>query len=151
MTAGQLKATAKEHMERQEKTRYYTAEESVNKLLNDYAERAGMQQVWISIDGAGFRKNMLGREFCRLLELAFSQALETCVATTPPKKRYLKIRSMDAQNKVFVKILYSCEAPVMAGFDKRYHSMQDIVERVDGYMRIQFTEDENILKIAIPM
>lgn len=151
MTAGQLKVTADEHNQYTEKIRFYTAEESVNTLLNHYARRAKMHQVWVSIDGAGFRENVLRGEFCRLLDLAFSQALETCVATTPPQKRYLKIRSMDAHNKVFIKILYSCEEPVMAGFDKRYHSMQDIVERVDGYMRSEFTEDENVLKIAVPM
>lgn len=151
MTAGQLKVTVEACEEHTEKMHYYTAEESINQLLNDYVRRAKRYQVWVSIDGAGFRVNVLGREFCRLLDLAFSQALETCVATTPPQKRYLKIRSMDAQNKVFVKILYSCEEPVMAGYDKRYHSMQDIVERVDGYMRSEFTEDENVLKIAVPM
>lgn len=149
MAAAQV--TADGYDEFVEKTRYYTALDSVNNLLNKYVEKAQKQHVWISIDGAGFRDNVLGREFCRLLDIAFSQALETCIATTPPKKRYLKIRSMDAQNKVFIKILYSCEEPVMTGYDKRYHSMQDIVEAVDGYMRSQFTEDENVLKIAIPM
>lgn len=151
MTAKQLNLTSEGCNAYVERMRYYTDDESVNELLNRYVRKAKMQQVWISIDGTGFRMNALGNQFCRLLDIAFSQALETCVATTPPKKRYLKIRSMDAQNKVFIKILYSCEEPVMAGFDKRYHSMQDIVEAVDGYMRSQFTEDENVLKIAIPM
>lgn len=130
---------------------FYTTEESMNKLLNEYVQRAHEEQIWVSVDGAGLRNNALGSSFCELLGFALSRALETCVVTTPPKKRYLKVRSMNAQNKVFVKILYSCEEPIMAGFDRKYHRMQEMIEHTGGYMRLRFDEDENVLEIAVPI
>lgn len=129
---------------------YYTANEKINIMLNAYTEMAKTNQVWVSVDGAGFSQKELGDEFCSLLGDALSQAIDMCVQTTPPRRRFLKIRSMDAQKKLFVKILYSCEEPVSTEYDQRYARLQQIVEAVDGYMRLQFTENENILKIAIP-
>lgn len=149
MTAQQVEANTEER--KNVGMHFYTTEESVNELLNEYVQRAYEDQVWMSVDGAGLQKNALGNSFCELLGFALSRALETCVVTTPPKKRYLKVRSMNVQNKVFIKILYSCEEPAMAGFDRRYHRMKEMIEHTGGYMRLRFDEEENVLEIAVPI
>lgn len=130
--------------------RYYTAYEEVNVLLNAYAQQAKDEKIQMSIDGGGFRENVLNERFCDLLGCAITQAFVNCRKMNPPQKRYIKITSMDGQHKVFVKISYPCEEEECEDADCLSPAISSMLKRAEGYFKIQNIEMEQVIMIAVP-
>lgn len=130
--------------------RYYTSYKEVNMLLNAYAQQAENESIQMSIDGGGFRENVLNENFCELLGFAITQAFEKCRKMNPPQKRYIKIASMNGQHKVFVKISCPCEEGEWEEQKCLSPSISSMLKRAEGYFKIQNINMEQVIMIAVP-
>ena len=128
---------------------YYTAYSDVNRILNKYSREAHKDQVFLTIDGGGFVKNMLGERFSSLMELVLEEAYDTCRENVPVNHRYLKIRSLDAHRQLFFKTVYSSDGGHRAFRSKRLADVQDMVDQVGGYFRVLEGDEETAVMISI--
>ena len=129
----------------------FTSCKEMNDMLNQYVRQAEREQIWMTIDSSGFYKKHLDEYFCKLLEQAIIQAFNSCRKAAPPHDRHIKIRSMEQQHKIFVKIIYSCEEEERDDVLKCFARIGNRLEREEGYFKVQDEDTEQVMMIAIPI
>ena len=129
---------------------FYTSYSEMNEVLNRFAAEAEDENIWMSADVQDLKENRVGNRLCQIVAMALDTAKRNCVETTPPRGRYIKIRSMDRQEQTFIKIQFSCEDQVLREFDKSIVKMRELIETSGGYLKIQLDKDIGSIKIAIP-
>ncbi|MCI6858836.1 MAG: hypothetical protein MR867_06050 [Eubacterium sp.] len=131
--------------------RTFTSCRVMNDMLNDCVRQAEDEKIRLMIDSTGFYKGQYETWFCKLLKMTIARAFHICKTAAPPRNRYIKIRSMEEQNRIFVKIICSCEGNLKEK-DFRYSSlMREILDREEGYFKMQDEEMEQIVMISVPL
>lgn len=122
----------------------------MNDMLNHFLQQAEQEKIWMTIDSSGFYRKQLDESFCKLLEQAIIQAFNSCRKAAPPHDRHIKIRSMEQQHKIFVKIIYSCEDEERDDVLRCCARIGNKLEREEGYFKVQDGETEQVMMIAVP-
>ena len=123
--------------------------ELLNKL-EKFKQKANDDDVWVSIDADELLQNNRSSRLHDIIELALETARNGCIESSDPKERYIKIRSRNTQNQIFVKILYSCENQKRQYLDVKLRNIGSEIEKMNGYLRHQLNRSEGVIKIAIP-
>ena len=129
---------------------FYTSYSEMNEVLNRFASEAELDNIWMSAEVQDLKENRLGNRLCEIVSLALDTARRNCIETTPPRGRYIKIRSREMQQQMLLKIQFSCEDRMIREFDKNIVRMRDLIKSYDGYLKIQLDGDVGNIKIAIP-
>ena len=129
---------------------FYTSYADMNEVLNRFVKEAGKSNIWVSVEAADLRENRMGHGLCELVSMALDTAKENCIDTTPPRGRYIKIRSREMQQQMLIRIQFSCEDRMIREFDKSIVRMRELLESAGGYLKIQLIDDTGNIKIAIP-
>ncbi len=129
---------------------FYTSYSEMNELLNRFVKEAEDSGIWVSVEAVDLRENRMGQSLCELVRMALDTAKENCIETTPPRGRYIKIRSREMQQQMLVRIEFSCEDRMIREFDKSIVRMRELIETAGGYLKIQLIDDTGNIKIAIP-
>ena len=129
---------------------FYTSYSEMNELLNRFVKEAEDSGIWVSVEAVDLRENRMGQSLCELVRMALDTAKENCIETTPPRGRYIKIRSREMQQQMLIRIEFSCEDRMIREFDKSIVRMRELIETADGYLKIQLIDDTGNIKIAIP-
>ena len=129
---------------------FYTSYSEMNELLNRFVEEAEDSGIWVSVEAVDLRENRMGQSLCELVRMALDTAKENCIETTPPRGRYIKIRSREMQQQMLIRIEFSCEDRMIREFDKSIVRMRELIETAGGYLKIQLIDDTGNIKIAIP-
>ena len=129
---------------------FYTSYSEMNELLNRFVKEAEASGIWVSVEAVDLRENRMGQSLCELVRMALDTAKENCIETTPPRGRYIKIRSREMQQQMLIRIEFSCEDRMIREFDKSIVRMRELIETADGYLKIQLIDDTGNIKIAIP-
>lgn len=129
---------------------FYTSYSEMNELLNRFVKEAEDSGIWVSVEAVDLRENRMGQSLCELVRMALDTAKENCIETTPPRGRYIKIRSREMQQQMLVRIEFSCEDRMIREFDKGIVRMRELIETAGGYLKIQLIDDTGNIKIAIP-
>lgn len=131
-------------------TVHYTRNEELNELLNYFVDQGRAENIWFSIEA----EDLFGSSRQSLIKdtiyMTLTQATRCCIKTTTPRNRYIKLRCRAVQNKIFIKILYSCEERQILYVDNLFLAQKEAVERVGGYMKQELENDVGVIKIAIP-
>ena len=127
---------------------HYSSYVPVNLLLNAYSQKAHDQNVWLTIDGGGFNENQLGDQFERCLEKVLDCAMDSCINSTPKTKRYMKVRSIEKQNRIFIKIVSSYDKEVCCDEIKK---LRKFFENKGVYFNYKIENNENLMMMAIPV
>ena len=128
----------------------YTSYSEMNELLNRFVKEAEDSGIWVSVEAVDLRENRMGQSLCELVRMALDTAKENCIETTPPRGRYIKIRSREMQQQMLIRIEFSCEDRMIREFDKSIVRMRELIETAGGYLKIQLIDDTGNIKIAIP-
>ena len=139
-----------ERMNQRQNRCFYTSYSEMNEVLNRFATEAEADDIWISAEVQELRENRSGKRLCQIVSMALDTARRNCIETTPPRRRYIRIRCRDIQEQTLIKIQYSCEDRVIREFDKSIIKMRDLIESSYGYLKIQLDSDVGCIKIAIP-
>lgn len=123
----------------------------INKLLNDFAEQAKTDGIWFSKEAEALSDSNLSIMIVDTIRIALQHARGSCIETTAPRNRFIKIRGRSIQNKLFIKILYSCEERKICYFAGDILKVKERVEDADGYMKQQLEKDVGVIKIAVPI
>ena len=129
---------------------FYTSYSEMNELLNRFVKEAEDSGIWVSVEAVDLRENRMGQSLCELVRMALDTAKENCIETTPPRGRYIKIRSRVMQQQMLIRIEFSCEDRMIREFDKSIVRMRELIETAGGYLKIQLIDDTGNIKIAIP-
>lgn len=129
---------------------FYTSYLEMNELLNRFVKEAEDSGIWVSVEAVDLRENRMGQSLCELVRMALDTAKENCIETTPPRGRYIKIRSRKMQQQMLIRIEFSCEDRMIREFDKSIVRMRELIETAGGYLKIQLIDDTGNIKIAIP-
>ena len=129
---------------------FYTSYSEMNELLNRFVKEAEDSGIWVSVEAVDLRENRMGQSLGELVRMALDTAKENCIETTPPRGRYIKIRSREMQQQMLIRIEFSCEDRMIREFDKSIVRMRELIETADGYLKIQLIDDTGNIKIAIP-
>ena len=129
---------------------FYTSYSEMNELLNRFVKEAEDSGIWVSVESVDLRENRMGQSLCELVRMALDTAKENCIETTPPRGRYIKIRSREMQQQMLIRIEFSCEDRMIREFDKSIVRMRELIETAGGYLKIQLIDDTGNIKIAIP-
>lgn len=129
---------------------FYTSYLEMNELLNRFVKEAEDSGIWVSVEAVDLRENRMGQSLCELVRMALDTAKENCIETTPPRGRYIKIRSREMQQQMLIRIEFSCEDRMIREFDKSIVRMRELIETAGGYLKIQLIDDTGNIKIAIP-
>ena len=129
---------------------FYTSYSEMNELLNRFVKEAEDSGIWVSVEAVDLRENRMGQSLCELVSMALDTAKENCIETTPPRGRYIKIRSREMQQQMLIRIEFSCEDRMIREFDKSIVRMRELIETAGGYLKIQLIDDTGNIKIAIP-
>ena len=129
---------------------FYTSYSEMNELLNRFVKEAEDSGIWVSVEAVDLRENRMGQRLCELVRMALDTAKENCIETTPPRGRYIKIRSREMQQQMLIRIEFSCEDRMIREFDKSIVRMRELIETAGGYLKIQLIDDTGNIKIAIP-
>ena len=129
---------------------FYTSYSEMNELLNRFVKEAEDSGIWVSVEAVDLRENRMGQSLCELVRMALDTAKENCIETTPPRGRYIKIRSREIQQQMLIRIEFSCEDRMIREFDKSIVRMRELIETAGGYLKIQLIDDTGNIKIAIP-
>ena len=129
---------------------FYTSYSEMNELLNRFVKEAEDSGIWVSVEAVDLRENRMGQSLCELVRMALDTAKENCIETTPPRGRYIKIRSREMQQQMLIRIEFSCEDRMIREFYKSIVRMRELIETADGYLKIQLIDDTGNIKIAIP-
>ena len=129
---------------------FYTSYSEMNELLNQFVKEAEDSGIWVSVEAVDLRENRMGQSLCELVRMALDTAKENCIETTPPRGRYIKIRSREMQQQMLIRIEFSCEDRMIREFDKSIVRMRELIETAGGYLKIQLVDDTGNIKIAIP-
>ena len=129
---------------------FYTSYSEMNELLNRFVKEAEGSGIWVSVEAVDLRENRMGQSLCELVRMALDTAKENCIETTPPRGRYIKIRSREMQQQMLIRIEFSCEDRMIREFDKSIVRMRELIETAGGYLKIQLIDDTGNIKIAIP-
>lgn len=132
------------------KKKSYTSYEQINELLNRFTEKSESLGVWVSVEGDGIREIPDPDALCEVIGLALEAAFENCCESTMPKNRYIKIRSRDVHNQVFVKVEYPCENGQLKEFGKSIIKMQKQIDSMDGYLKVCLVGESGNIRIAVP-
>lgn len=150
MVARQAQSTTGDHVKMPFEEKRYTTYKEFNDILNRFVNEAMLDGIWVSVAAEDITEVRLGRTFCKVMGMALETARVNCIETTSPKIRFIKIQTRAVQNKIFVKILYSCENQELREFDKSIVKMKDIIEAIGGYISLRLNKDVGVIKIAIP-
>ena len=129
---------------------FYTSYSEMNEVLNRFAAEAEADDIWTSAEVQELKENRSGNRLCQIVSLALDTARLNCIETTPPRGRYIRIRCRNMQEQTLIMIQYSCEDRVIRGFDKGIIKMRELINSVDGYLKLQLDGDKGIIKIAVP-
>ena len=129
---------------------FYTSYSEMNELLNRFVKEAEDSGIWVSVEAVDLRENRMGQSLCELVRMALDTAKENCIETTPPRGRYINIRSREMQQQMLIRIEFSCEDRMIREFDKSIVRMRELIETAGGYLKIQLIDDTGNIKIAIP-
>ena len=129
---------------------FYTSYSEMNEVLNRFVSEAELDNIWMSAEVQDLKENRLGNRLCEIVSLALDTARKNCIETTPPRGRYIKIRSREMQQQMLIKIQFSCDDRIIRKFDKGIVRMRELVESSGGYLKIQLIEDAGNIRIAIP-
>ena len=129
---------------------FYTSYSEMNELLNRFVKEAEDSGIWVSVEAVDLRENRMGQSLCELVRMALDTAKENCIETTPPRGRYIKIRSREMLQQMLIRIEFSCEDRMIREFDKSIVRMRELIETAGGYLKIQLIDDTGNIKIAIP-
>lgn len=131
--------------------KFYTKLGTVNTMLNRFVKECDMISMWASIEADGLSANCMPEDaYSYALELALGVAKANCIETTPPRNRFIKLRSRDVQKQIFVKIEYACENRKIKEFDKHIVKLHELVEKAGGYVKINLEKEFGCIKIAVP-
>ena len=83
---------------------FYTSYSEMNELLNRFVKEAEDSGIWVSVEAVDLRENRMGQSLCELVRMALDTAKENCIETTPPRGRYIKIRSREMQQQMLIRI-----------------------------------------------
>ena len=128
---------------------FYTSYSEMNELLNRFVKEAEDSGIWVSVEAVDLRENRMGQSLCELVRMALDTAKENCIETTPPRGRYIKIRSREMQQQMLIRIEFSCEDRMIREFDKSIVRMRELIETAGGYLKIQLIDNTGNIKIAI--
>ncbi len=129
---------------------FYTSYSEMNEVLNRFVRDAEDNGIWVSVEAADLKENRMGQSLCELVRMALDTAKENCIETTPPRGRYIKIRSREMQQQMLIRIEFACEDRMIREFDKSIVRMRELIETAGGYLKIQLIDDTGNIKIAIP-
>lgn len=129
---------------------FYTSYSEMNEVLNRFVRDAEDNGIWVSVEAADLKENRMGQSLCELVRMALDTAKENCIETTPPRGRYIKIRSREMQQQMLIRIEFACEDRMIREFDKSIVRMRELIEAAGGYLKIQLIDDTGNIKIAIP-
>ncbi len=129
---------------------FYTSYSDMNEVLNRFVKEATESNIWVSVEATDLKENRMGHQLCELVSMALDTAKENCIETTPPRGRYIKIRSREMQQQMLIRIQFACEDRMIREFDKSIVRMRELIESAGGYLKIQLIDDTGNIKIAIP-
>ena len=144
------KLDAIDGMNQRQNRHFFTSYPEMNEVLNRFAAEADANEIWISAEVQELKENRSGNQLCQIVGMALDTAKRNCIETTPPRGRYIRIRCRDMQEQTLIKIQYSCEDRVIREFDKGIIKMRELINSVDGYLKLQLDGDKGIIKIAVP-
>lgn len=144
------KLDAIDGMNQRQNRHFFTSYPEMNEVLNRFAAEADADEIWISAEVQELRENRSGNQLCQIVGMALDTAKRNCIETTPPRGRYIRIRCRDMQEQTLIKIQYSCEDRMLREFDKGIIKMRELINSVDGYLKLQLDGDKGIIKIAVP-
>ena len=150
MAVMQRQDSMKEEKNQRSGRSFYTSYSEMNELLNRFVKEAEDSGIWVSVEAVDLRENRMGQSLCELVRMALDTAKENCIETTPPRGRYIKIRSREMQQQMLIRIEFSCEDRMIREFDKSIVRMRELIETAGGYLKIQLIDDTGNIKIAIP-
>ena len=129
---------------------FYTSYSEMNELLNRFVKEAEDSGIWVSVEAVDLRENRMGQSLCELVRMALDTAKENCIETTPPRGRYIRIRSREMQQQMLIRIEFACEDRMIREFDKDIVKMRELTESAGGYLKIRLIDDTGNIRIAIP-
>ena len=129
----------------------FTSYKTANEILNGYRLKLRKQGITFLVEGGGIQKTVLSDEkFARLLKHALDMAYEEAANENTCRIRSIRIKSMQVQRKVFLKVEYSSEHDQDAN-NRHFQSMEEILLKKAGFVKIENGEETNVLMIAIPV
>lgn len=144
------KLDAIDGMNQRQNRHFFTSYPEMNEVLNRFAAEADADDIWISAEVQELKENRSGNQLCQIVGMALDTAKRNCIETTSPRGRYIRIRCRDMQEQTLIKIQYSCEDRMLREFDKGIIKMRELINSVDGYLKLQLDGDKGIIKIAVP-
>ena len=144
------KLDAIDGMNQRQNRHFFTSYPEMNEVLNRFAAEADADEIWISAEVQELKENRSGNQLCQIVGMALDTAKRNCIETTSPRGRYIRIRCRDMQEQTLIKIQYSCEDRMLREFDKGIIKMRELINSVDGYLKLQLDGDKGIIKIAVP-
>ena len=130
--------------------RLYTSYSEMNEILNRFVKEAEKSNIWVSVETADLKENRMGQGLCELVRMALDTARKNCIETTPPRGRYIRIRSREMQQQMLIRIEFACEDRMIREFDKDIVKMRELTESAGGYLKIRLIDDTGNIRIAIP-
>ena len=129
---------------------YYSSDVQMNDILSEFVQNAQEDEIWVSIEASDLKMKRTNKDLYELISISLDTARENCIESTPPRGRYIKLRTREIQQQLLIQIQFSCEDRMIRKFDKRIVRMRDIVEASDGYLKIQLIDEAGSIRIAIP-
>ena len=129
----------------------YTSYGNLNRIFGDFVARAGKDAIWVAIEAAEVCETSVGMQICGIIEDALEIARNNCLDRTPPEYRYIKLLCRKTQNKLFVKIDYTCRKDAHHTLDERGQKIKEQIDLVDGYIQIKADEKQESIRIAVPV
>lgn len=128
-----------------------TSYPAADSLLRTYRSEMKASGICFFLEGSEIRKTVLSDEkFERVIKFALEMMEDEVLRVDVPGRKYIQLRSMCAQKKLFLKFTYSSERDLTAN-NRYFESLQTILDKCAGYIHVENHEYDNIVMIAIPV
>lgn len=129
----------------------FTSYQIANDILNDYRTQMREEGIYFGVEGEAIAKTVLEDEaFADVLTHLMSIATEEAIKACAGSYRYIRVRAMCAQKKLFLKVKYSSECDQTTQSED-YVAIQNAMEECAGYIKLENGRDSNTLYLAVPI
>ncbi|MDD3277260.1 MAG: hypothetical protein PHG16_00040 [Lachnospiraceae bacterium] len=128
----------------------YTTYSPAREILKTYRVKLTKLGIGLFVEAGCMRKTVLSDDnFAKMMRYAMELALDG-INRTELSGRYLQIRCMDMQCKLFLKFTYSSDQDQFPN-NRYFEELERIISTRGGYLAIDNLKCENVLKIALPV
>lgn len=119
-------------------------------LMEKCKETFMKDDIYVSIDDTELPLHQNNKVILDIIQTTLEFTRLLCMADSLCQDRYIRIRTRNLQNKIFIKIQYSNPSILDSKFDSLEKNIARKVEYACGYFKHHIENESGMIKIALP-